>query len=335
MIAVTDMPQFGQLALCAEDMYDSAARRRLADDPRIAQLGWEIIGYFEASRAILPKQSERASGENKRIHTGEMVYFGYLARNRANGSQYAAVIRGTEGLAEWIIDAEFAPTPYRGDSAKSVEQGFWGVYDSMRLLAKDGRPVGASGGRGRGVDFLGADGSVTVAGHSLGSALATYLSLEIALLAKNRVAAALFASPRAGNKAFADFYDATVGPENFLVVNYALDVVTHVPFSTPAFDYSPLSHVELLTPHAAKADIRLDVGCNHHLVCYLAMIDYAYEQTMDKRNGDQALCDQCILGPAEYSINEAFASLASGALGYFTSPESLIRFARQIGWRPV
>jgi hypothetical protein len=45
-------------------------------------------------------------------------------------SLYAVATRGTEGLAEWIIDAEFFPIPNPREPDTKVEQGFWGIYES-------------------------------------------------------------------------------------------------------------------------------------------------------------------------------------------------------------
>jgi hypothetical protein len=42
--------------------------------------------------------------------------------------------------------------------------------------------------------------------------------------------------------------------------------------------YVSLPKPKVIQPATAQADIRFDIGCNHHIVCYLAMLDYA--QTM-------------------------------------------------------
>ncbi len=52
--------------------------------------------------------------------------------------------------------------------AGKVESGFWSVAASMRL---DGKPL----------ENIAKDGPITVVGHSLGAAVATYVSLELAL----------------------------------------------------------------------------------------------------------------------------------------------------------
>jgi hypothetical protein len=69
----------------------------------------------------------------------------------------------------------------------------------------------AVGSAATGGEFLGAGlverigaGAVTVIGHSLGSALATYLTYDLAKALKEKVSACLFASPRSGNKTWVE-----------------------------------------------------------------------------------------------------------------------------------
>jgi triacylglycerol lipase len=77
---------------------------------------------------------------------------------------------------------------------------------------------------------MGAD-TVTVCGHSLGSAIATYLSFDVAKLLGARASACLFASPRTGGQIWTAAYAAQVS--TYRLVNYVLDVVPYVPFDAP------------------------------------------------------------------------------------------------------
>lgn len=76
-----------------------------------------------------------------------------------------------------------------------------------------------------GIANIAGDGHVTVAGQSLGSALATYLSLEIAKHPGPRISA------RTGDAAWAALYDDIVG--DCRLFNYVLDVVPFVLFDLP------------------------------------------------------------------------------------------------------
>ncbi len=79
-----------------------------------------------------------------------------------------------------------------------VEHGFWGIYASMQMTAVDGTLINPDAAAG--IAALVGAGSVTVTGHSLGSALASYLSFDLASRLGDRIGAYLFASPRTGNK---------------------------------------------------------------------------------------------------------------------------------------
>ena len=63
----------------------------------------------------------------------------------------------------------------------------------------------------------------------------------------------------------------------------------------------------MIQPSSAQANIRLDIFCNHHAICYCGMIDYA--NTMKAPTTPQgASCSACI-GPPRMS--EAAKGLAS------------------------
>src|SRR6202034_4599795 len=68
---------------------------------------------------------------------------------------------------------------------------------------------------------------VTIVGHSLGAALATYLTLDLTRAGlRARVSACLFASPRTGNQPFVTLFDQTIA--DYRLFNYMLDIVPRV-----------------------------------------------------------------------------------------------------------
>jgi triacylglycerol lipase len=272
-ISDAEAVKFGLLVMYAEDMYVQGDTKPNSE-PRIAQAGWETIAYLTAKDAILPKRQFLLAGQKKLIAVGDVVFYGFLARNVADPSLYAVTIRGTEGFAEWIIDADFLPVPNPREPGTKVEQGFWRIYESMNLVDLDGKVINNVAAEG--IASIVGDGHVTIAGHSLGSALATYLSLEIAKHPGPRLSACLFASPRTGDRAWAALYDNTVS--DYRLYNYVLDVVPYFPFDLPesGIRYSTLSRATVIQPSTAQADIRLDIGCDHHVICYCAMLDYEY-----------------------------------------------------------
>jgi hypothetical protein len=87
--------------------------------------------------------------------------------------------------------------------------------------------------------------------------------------------------------------------------NYILDIVTHV----PTLGYATLPNATVIQPAMAQAGIRLDVLCDHHLICYCAMIDY--KDTMAAPTTAQdASCKSCILLPPS-AMTESAKALAT------------------------
>jgi hypothetical protein len=264
------------------------------------------VGYITGDDSLLRKGPLQSKGQT--------VCYGYLARH-ASGELVAAV-RGTDGFVEWIEDGEFLPIPYApqiavpaGPHPILVELGFWTLYASMELISPAGAPLGALAPAI--VNAAGSSGPVTVVGHSLGSALATYLTLDLARGSLGaRVSACLFASPHTGNQAFASLFDQSVA--DYRLFNYILDVVPRVPLGP---DYAPLPKRTVLRPETAEARIRVDAGCNHHVICYCAMLDYegTKHATTPVPAGEEGSAI-CILG-AETGSPSVAKQLASALAG--------------------
>ncbi len=142
---------------------------------------------------------------------------GFWPATRQDPNRYAAAVRGTNGFAEWVIDADFVPRPTPAAPGAKVEMGFFGIYDSMTLVGLTGIQVGTKAADGI-ATVVGAAGTAAVCGHSLGSAIATYLSFDVARLLGDRASACLFASPRTGDHAWAAAYAATVA--DYRLINY-------------------------------------------------------------------------------------------------------------------
>src|ERR1700742_1450658 len=115
--------QFGLLAMYAEDMYDAASGSLAPPvDARIAAAGWNVVGYLTAQDAIIPV---RGSPNRKlTVDHGKRVFYGFVAQNVATPTSYVAAVRGTEGMIEWVIDADFVPIPHPRYPGARVEQGF-------------------------------------------------------------------------------------------------------------------------------------------------------------------------------------------------------------------
>jgi hypothetical protein len=278
----------------AMDMYRVNTKDLKPPPPnRLIDDGWKLLGYIVGDDHLAFTKAPIAAG-------GGRVCYGYIAQR---GGELIASIRGTDGLIEWLEDAEFLPAIYAprvdlppGPPGAMVEQGFWSIYDSMILTTTSGEDLGRlSTAITAAVKKTPDIAEVTVAGHSLGGPLATYLALELARgELGNRVSGCFFASPHPGNQAFSQFFDKTV--TNYRVFNYILDIVPRVPFGP---DYAPLPKRTILRPSTAEASIKLEVGCNHHVICYCAMLDYELVQEIITPNpppGEEGSAT-CILGP--------------------------------------
>jgi hypothetical protein len=110
----------GFLATFAEDMYAPTGSLNPPADARIAKSGWTIVAYLTAQDALFPQKD----AANRHISLSKRVFFGFLARNTDDPTVYAAVVRGTDGIVEWVIDAEFLLIPHPRHPGVRVEQGF-------------------------------------------------------------------------------------------------------------------------------------------------------------------------------------------------------------------
>ena len=292
-----DAVDYGFLVGFAEGMYVQGSITP-HDEPRIAAAGWDIVGHLLAFDSVLPDASALPPGAPKSVQLGQRVFYGYLAQNHTDPTRYAAAVRGTSGFAEWVIDADFVPRDAPSAPGATVEQGFWSVYASMTLVGLDGVQIGVKAADGIARAVGGA--TVMVCGHSLGSAIATYLSFDVAKLLGNKAGACLFASPRTGDQVWAAAYGATVA--TCRLTNYVLDVVPNVPFDAPpAIRYSTLGGAGILQPSTAQAEVRFDIRCNHNLICYCAMIDFA--DTKRRASAQDIEAWRCILGPPAFGLN--------------------------------
>jgi hypothetical protein len=247
------------------------------------------IGLYHWQRHFASRQALQSSGRT--------ICYGYLAE-RGWVREMVAVIRGTDGFVEWIEDAEFVPIPYSpqiglsaGLGAMSVEQGFWTLYASMQLISPIGTPLGVLAPSI--ATAVGPAGMVTVIGHSLGSALATYLTLDLARggLA-GRVSACLFASPHTGNQAFVELFDQTI--VDYRLFNYILDIVPRVCWgrllSASAQDGDPARNRR--SEHPCRQ--RLQSPC--HLLLRDAGLRGDMQATTPVPAGEEGSA-ACILGP--------------------------------------
>ncbi|XVJ49960.1 hypothetical protein ACDZ94_26035 (plasmid) [Pseudomonas sp. UBT] len=149
-------------------------------DPRINETGWNVVGFISGSDDILIsglglRSTMLGASDDQRSR----VCYGYVAQRNVQGQdQYVVAIRGTDGAQEWGDDLDFLMMNHPNPKAGLVDQGFWDIYRTMQFHGADGAsPVPLA----LGISQLTAANPPMVLGHSLGSALATYLTLDLNL----------------------------------------------------------------------------------------------------------------------------------------------------------
>lgn len=205
------------------------------------------------------------------IRAADEVSIGLICQVHQAGDLVIA-IRGTEGILEWIHDAEFdlVPCPFLA-GAGHTEDGFTDMYESLTTgTAPDSPPVVNALAT---LAFPRPVTSVTICGHSLGGALATLLALDVAANTGFKAPAVYtYASPRTGDSLFASTYDQVV-LNSYRIAN-RLDIVPALP---PPINYEHvLNPYELnpirLTPLPPKILVKSTVACEHSLPTYLYLL---------------------------------------------------------------
>jgi Lipase (class 3) len=199
------------------------------------------------------------------------VSIGLICQVNQSGDVVIA-IRGTEGILEWIHDAEFdqVPCPFLA-GAGHTEDGFTAMYESLRTGAEPDSPTVVNALAK--LAFPHPVSSVTICGHSLGGALATLLALDVAAnTVFTEPAVYSYGSPRTGDSLFAGTFDQVVS-NSYRIAN-RLDIVPALP---PPLDYDHvLNPDELipirLTPFPPKILVKSTVACEHSLATYLYLL---------------------------------------------------------------
>ena len=231
------------LALYAEDSFSAARNAPGTDliavppDPRLAP-DWTVRATLTAVDSI--------SGMG-----AQDVFYGWLLERAGH---FVLAIRGTADPIEWAEDGEFWPRSV-ADIPGSVETGFWSVAETLKI---DGKPLAELAGM--------VNGPITVVGHSLGAALATYAAYELAR-AGMTVSARMIASPHPGDGDFARAFGSRV-PDHIAYVNTD-DLVPTVP---EMFGYTHVPNVVTLDPAALGAQLDGGPAADHHVLSYVAMM---------------------------------------------------------------
>lgn len=150
--------------------------------------------------------------------TSTFCYFAYDTHYK----QHVLSFEGSQDIRDWLIDLEFIKlVPYKEHPTAKVHFGFWKAYNSIRENV-------LSTIKYNNVSKL------FVTGHSLGGALATVASLDIAeSLPYINIFMINLGAPRVGNKYYVDLFSIYIN--NYFRITHAKDPVVHLP--PMAFSY--------------------------------------------------------------------------------------------------
>jgi len=232
-----------------------------AGQPVAIGAGYQIITSIFANDLATDMNPDRG---NQRVSIG-------LILQAANTGDVVIALRGTEGIQEWIHDAEFlmVPTPFLA-GAGHTEDGFTAVYLSMTTSLDPTCPSVTKALPS--LAFPRPITSLTICGHSLGGALATLLALDVAANTpfKNPIVYT-YASPRTGGPQFVATYNQVV--PNTTRIAGRVDLVPKLPLP-PLYDHVlglfELNSIQLAIP--PKILIKPDLVCLHILTSYLYLL---------------------------------------------------------------
>lgn len=248
---------YGEFVAYAVEMYRDDPSNLMPTPPSdFKSLGYQIIAYINAVDIFFDDSVK--------------VCFGFIAQSQADPRQFVAAIRGTEATLEWLIDFEIWPTQFTAipDADLWVEHGFFSVFETMTYVDLQGRPLSLA-------DLLdtiaGSGNRLTIAGHSLGGALATMLALEANELNPKvglNMAVYTLASPAVGDEAFANYFDARVR-NSFRVWN-EYDIVPRA-----FWFYTHVSGAgnEIVQTDQQYDEIAFSPPCEHGLTTYLWLLN--------------------------------------------------------------
>ncbi|KAF8663206.1 hypothetical protein HU200_055808 [Digitaria exilis] len=372
----TELIRYGELAQATYDSFDydrfspysGSCRfptKTFFHDVNLAAAGYDVTRYLYATwnDSKLPNfgnQKHHKPTTTNKLWSESGTFIGYVAvssdeeTSRIGRRDIAVAWRGTITRLEWVADltanqrllSEMG-VPCRDPSVK-VEKGFAELYTSMlrsmrehrysareQALAEVRKLVELYHGRGDEV-------SVTVTGHSLGSALAMLNAFDIGGKTTTApVCVFSFAGPRVGNLSFKRRFEHDLGVRALRVVNVH-DGVPKVPgvfLNESALPEDVLRAVDELGVAGVYAHLgvvleldhevspflkkTMDVTCYHNLEAYLHLLDgfRGSGEVFELRGRDPALVnksadflrDECMVPPVWYQAeNKGMVRMEDG-----------------------
>ncbi len=307
---------FGTFVNAAYRMYE-ADPSNLTPPPAGITEGWSLVAWIQMSDFALGDSTQK--------------FYGFIAQNNVQTRSFVVAIRGTEGTTEWWDDAHIASVPFtQVPNAGRVAQGFDRIYGTLGVRMR--KPASAEGvgveaqplplkgtfaeqvaqavtaGSGaQKLDLNALDFTmpvVAVTGHSLGAALCTlYVMENAAKKVINNPTVCTFASPRVGNSAFVQAFNA-LQLASWRIVN-AADLVPNLP--PDIFGYA---HVDTQCLFDSTGKVRSTISCAHSLDTYLCLLDPSRKPTTDctPSSADVAMSEHLGIASAESVVQPSTAS---------------------------
>jgi hypothetical protein len=276
---------YGQLVSTAYDMYDNNRNNPTPPWPSQLPGNYQFVAWVQMKDFF--------------IWQGPYEFYGLLAQSPDNVNDYVLAIRGTSDTEEWWDDFRSltqVPMPNFGPQAAYVGTGFLYIYQTMQVvpLDTDGRSPSASlEAAGSLVDQVAAaiqlraarstppgqaspqvpvNASVTVVGHSLGSALATLCVADNSVKQKFQTPLlCTLASPCVGDPGFASNFDllSQRGVASWRIVN-DMDIIPNTPFDTPFYTWQ---HIQTEYEFDSYQWTEVWPECYHSIYTYLHALD--------------------------------------------------------------
>jgi hypothetical protein len=200
------------------------------------------------------------------------VSIGLVLQDPTTGDAVIAV-RGTEGIHEWMQDVRFLLVPCAFlVGAGRTEDGFTAMYLSFTTDPAPGSPA-VSKALAK-LRWRKPVKTLTICGHSLGGALATLLAMDVAVNTEfTDPMVYSYASPRAGDGAFAATYDHAV--QRTCRIANRMDLVPKLPLP-PLYEHVAslydLNPVTFGPP--PRVLVKTDLVCEHVLTTYLHLLTH-------------------------------------------------------------
>src|SRR6266852_6906199 len=254
---------YGQLVNAAYDVLPSDLNNRAGTTVN-AGLGpnkttFEVITSIYAND--LATDATQSQG-TKLVSIGLLLW-------QANTGEAVIAIRGTEGIPEWVQDAQFGTQAcFFLPEAGETEDGFTDVYKSFAVSTPTGSSVTESLATIFGTKQ---PNSLTVCGHSLGGALATLQALDAAANSTFKSPTVYtYASPRTGDGQFASTYNRMV-PNTFRIAN-RVDLVPKLPLPPPYDHVAGIYKITALKFLPPAILVEPNPLCEHVLETYLHLL---------------------------------------------------------------